>query len=170
MESVHEESVTRNIDENTITQAVVESMAGCRDDRLRTVMTSLIQYLHDFASEVRLTESEWAAGIAFLTAAGHLTDDKRQEFILLSDVLGLSTLVTAQNNVKPAGCTEATVFLRHGVRRTFEPHRRLGSPRSGSRTRRNSHGGFVLHIGLRLRVESGPGAIMSGRTTFTHIQ
>ena len=100
----------RNIDENTITQAVVESMAGCRDHRLRDVMTSLVQHLHSFAREVKLTEAEWAAGIAFLTAAGKITDDKRQEFILLSDVLGLSTLVTAQNNAKPIGCTESTVF------------------------------------------------------------
>jgi hydroxyquinol 1,2-dioxygenase len=100
----------RNIDENTITQAVVESMAACRDERLCVVMTSLIQHLHSFAREVKLTEAEWAAGIAFLTTAGHMTDNKRQEFILLSDVLGLSTLVTAQNNAKPDGCTESTVF------------------------------------------------------------
>ena len=49
-------------------------------------------------------------GIQFLAAAGYITDDKRQEFILLSDALGLSMLVTAQNNARPAGCTEATVF------------------------------------------------------------
>jgi len=57
-----------------------------------------------------LTQEEWFAGVRFLTEAGRITDDKRQEFILLSDTLGLSTLVTAQNNAKPAGCTEATVF------------------------------------------------------------
>ena len=73
-------------------------------------MTCLVQHLHAFAREVKLTEAEWSEGIEFLTAAGHITDDKRQEFILLSDVLGLSTLVTAQNNLKPPGCTEATVF------------------------------------------------------------
>jgi len=69
-----------------------------------------VRHLHDFAREVQLSEEEWFEGIRFLTRAGHITDDKRQEFILLSDVLGLSTLVTAQNNVKPAGCTESTVF------------------------------------------------------------
>ncbi|MDY0747778.1 intradiol ring-cleavage dioxygenase [Paucibacter sp. R3-3] len=100
----------RNINEDTITQAVLASMAGCRDARLREVMTSLVQHVHAFARETKLTEAEWFQGIEFLTRAGHITDDKRQEFILLSDVLGLSMLVTAQNNAKPAGCTEATVF------------------------------------------------------------
>jgi hydroxyquinol 1,2-dioxygenase len=100
----------RNIDENTITEAVVASFANAGDERLRTVMTSLVKHLHAFAREVRLTEAEWFAGIEFLTRAGHITDDKRQEFILLSDTLGLSTLVTAQNNARPPGCTESTVF------------------------------------------------------------
>lgn len=100
----------RNINEDTITQAVLASMDQCRNPRLRTIMTSLVQHIHSFAREVKLTESEWFAAIKFLTDVGHITSDARQEFILLSDVLGLSTLVTAQNNVKPAGCTEATVF------------------------------------------------------------
>jgi hydroxyquinol 1,2-dioxygenase len=59
---------------------------------------------------VHLTEAEWLAGIQFLTATGEITDDKRQEFVLLSDTLGLSMLVIAQNNRKPPGATEATVF------------------------------------------------------------
>lgn len=100
----------KNINENTITQAVLASMEQCRNPRLRTVMTSLVQHLHSFARDVKLTEDEWFTAIKFLTDVGHITDEVRQEFILLSDVLGLSTLVTAQNNVKPAGCTEATVF------------------------------------------------------------
>jgi hydroxyquinol 1,2-dioxygenase len=104
------EASVRNISEETITQAVVESIARCPDDRLRAVLTSLVQHLHGFARETRLTEAEWLAGIEFLTTVGHITDDKRQEFILLSDTLGLSMLVTAQNNARPAGCTEATVF------------------------------------------------------------
>jgi len=99
-----------NINEDTITQAVIEAMAACENQRLRTVMTSLVQHLHAFARDVHLTESEWSDGIAFMTAAGHITDDKRQEFVLLSDVLGLSTLVTAQNNTKPTGCTDSTVL------------------------------------------------------------
>ncbi|CAN5394136.1 intradiol ring-cleavage dioxygenase [soil metagenome] len=100
----------RDIDEHTITAAVLQSMQDCRDPRLLEILSSLVTHLHGFAREVRLTESEWMQAIGFLTAAGHITDDKRQEFILLSDTLGLSTLVTAQNNAKPAGCTEATVL------------------------------------------------------------
>lgn len=99
-----------DIDEWTITQAVLKAQAGTQDARLRRVLDALVRHLHDFAREVELTEAEWAQGIDFLTRVGHITDDRRQEFILLSDVLGLSTLVTAQNNRRPGGCTEATVF------------------------------------------------------------
>lgn len=100
----------RNINEDTITQAVLASMDGCRNERLHTVMTSLVQHLHAFARDVKLTEDEWFKAIRFLTAVGDITDDKRQEFVLLSDTLGLSMLVTTQNNRKPAACTEATVL------------------------------------------------------------
>jgi len=100
----------RNINEDTITQAVLASVADDCDRRLRTIFTSLVQHLHSFAREVKLTEAEWSKAIQFLTEAGHITDDRRQEFILLSDTLGLSMLVMAQNNKKPPECTEATVF------------------------------------------------------------
>lgn len=100
----------RNINEDTITQAVIASMSHCDDERLRTVMTSLVQHLHAFARDVKLTEDEWFHAIRFLTEAGHITDDRRQEFVLLSDTLGLSMLVTTQNHRKPAACTEATVL------------------------------------------------------------
>ncbi|CAL8481573.1 intradiol ring-cleavage dioxygenase [Caballeronia sp. S22] len=100
----------RNINEDTITQAVLASMDDRCDSRLRTIFTSLVQHLHSFAREVKLTEAEWFKAIQFLTECGHITDDKRQEFILLSDTLGLSMLVMAQNNKKPTECTEATVF------------------------------------------------------------
>jgi hydroxyquinol 1,2-dioxygenase len=99
-----------NLNEDTITQAVLARHAGMADERLREIVTSLIQHLHAFAREVKLTEDEWLAGIKFLTDTGHITTDKRQEFILLSDTLGLSMLVTAQQNRKPHGCTESTVF------------------------------------------------------------
>ena len=99
-----------NIDQWTITKAVLETQEHCPDARLKQVMASLVRHLHDFARDVQLTEDEWMAGIRFLTDTGHITDDNRQEFILLSDVLGLSTLVTAQNHPTPAGCTEPTVF------------------------------------------------------------
>jgi len=100
----------RNVDENTITSGVVELIARTPDPRLREIMSALIQHLHGFAREVQLSEQEWFQGIRFLTDVGNFTDERRQEFILLSDTLGLSMLVVAQNNRKPRGCTEATVF------------------------------------------------------------
>lgn len=104
------ETALRNLDEDNITRAVIGTHAGAASARLRELMTSLIQHLHAFARETRLTEAEWMQGIEFLTEVGHITTDKRQEFILLSDTLGLSMLVTALNHRKPEGCTEATVF------------------------------------------------------------
>lgn len=100
----------RNIDAATITPAFLQRLEGCGNARLQAVLGALVTHLHDFAREVRLTEDEWLAGIRFLTATGQTCDARRQEFILLSDVLGLSMLLVAQNHDKPAGCTEATVF------------------------------------------------------------
>ncbi|GAB3489766.1 intradiol ring-cleavage dioxygenase [Curvibacter fontanus] len=100
----------RNLNEDTITQAVIERFSRTPDPRLKEIMTSLVQHLHAFAREVRLTEEEWFKGIQYLTATGQMCSDTRQEFILLSDTLGLSMLTVAMNNDKPAGCTEPTVF------------------------------------------------------------
>jgi hydroxyquinol 1,2-dioxygenase len=100
----------RNLTQDNITQAVIGRLAETPDPRLKEIMTSLVQHLHAFAREVKLTEEEWFKGIDFLTRVGHITDDKRQEFVLLSDTLGLSMLTVAMNNDKPAGCTESTVF------------------------------------------------------------
>ena len=99
----------RNIDEHTITRAFVQRLDGCDNPRLKEVLTALVTHLHDFAREVKLTEAEWMAGIQFLTRTGQMCDDRRQEFILLSDTLGLSMLTIALNHAKPPGCTEATV-------------------------------------------------------------
>jgi hydroxyquinol 1,2-dioxygenase len=96
--------------EQELTDRVVASFEGAGDERLKTVMQALTRHLHAFLREVRLTEDEWNKGIAFLTAAGHITDDKRQEFILLSDVLGASMQTIAINNEAYANATEATVF------------------------------------------------------------
>lgn len=96
--------------EDIITEAAVASFAGCADERLRTIMSSLVRHLHAFGRDVKLTQAEWFKAIDFLTAVGHITDEKRQEFVLLSDTLGLSMLVVALNDHKPAGCTESTVF------------------------------------------------------------
>ncbi|NML17367.1 intradiol ring-cleavage dioxygenase [Azohydromonas caseinilytica] len=100
----------RNIDEFSITQAVLGSLEGCKDARLKEVLAALVRHLHDFAREVRLTEAELMQGIDFLTAVGQKCDDKRQEFVLLSDTLGLSMLTVALNHARPAGATQATVF------------------------------------------------------------
>ena len=100
----------RNLTQDDITEAVIARLAQTPDARLRQIMTSLVRHLHAFAREVKLSEDEWFRGIDFLTRVGHITDQQRQEFILLSDTLGLSMLTVAMNNDKPAGCTEATVF------------------------------------------------------------
>lgn len=97
-----------------LTDAVLRSFAQCADPRLKTIMESLVRHLHGFIRDVDLTPDEWRAGIEFLTATGHKCDAKRQEFILLSDVLGASMLVVdlAQARAKAAGtdsATEATV-------------------------------------------------------------
>ena len=83
------------IDYNTITDAAIEQMAGTPDPRLREVMEVLVRHLHSFAREVDLTPEEWLEGIKFLTAVGQKCTPVRQEFILLSDTLGLSTLVNS---------------------------------------------------------------------------
>jgi hydroxyquinol 1,2-dioxygenase len=101
---------TRNLTDEELTQAVLASFGNSSSDRFQELIRSLVVHLHAFASEVELTEEEWLAGIQFLTRTGHITDDKRQEFILLSDVLGLSMLVVGLNHRKPATATPSTVF------------------------------------------------------------
>jgi protocatechuate 3,4-dioxygenase beta subunit len=96
--------------EATATHAVVDSFASTPDARLREVMESLTRHLHGFVREVEPTQGEWEAAIGFLTRVGQLCDDRRQEFILLSDVLGVSMLVDAINNRRPVGATESTVL------------------------------------------------------------
>src|ERR1700733_7726344 len=100
----------REFDDKSITQAVIGRLSECHDPRFKRVMTSLVTHLHDFVREVRLTEDEWRAGIDFLPATGQKCSATRQEFILLSDTLGVSMLTIALNHAKPAGATEATVF------------------------------------------------------------
>jgi hydroxyquinol 1,2-dioxygenase len=96
--------------EQAVTDSVIASFVNTKDDRLREVLESLTRHLHAFARDVRLTQEEWAAGIGFLTRAGHITDDRRQEFILLSDVLGLSMLTVGINAPADPAATESTVF------------------------------------------------------------
>src|SRR5215471_15635020 len=77
----------------TITDAVLEQMANTPDPRMKEVMEAAVRHLHAFAREVNLTPAEWIKGIEFMTAAGKMCSPERQEFILLSDTLGLSALV-----------------------------------------------------------------------------
>jgi alcohol dehydrogenase class IV/protocatechuate 3,4-dioxygenase beta subunit len=95
--------------EEAVTAEVLASFGGAAAPRYQEIMQSLVRHLHAFAREVRLTEAEWQQGIEFLTRAGHITDDRRQEFILLSDVLGLSMMTVAINAPASAGATESTV-------------------------------------------------------------
>lgn len=96
--------------EEDLIERVLASFAQTQDPRLKTVMESLARHLHAFIRDVRLTEDEWNAAIEFLTAVGHITDDRRQEFVLLSDVLGASMQTIAVNNEAYENATEATVF------------------------------------------------------------
>src|SRR5690348_8379443 len=108
----------RNLTEQNLTEAVLAKLATTEDARFKQIMTSLLEHLHAFVREVELTEAEWFAGIQFLTATGQKCDDKRQEFILLSDTLGVSMLVVALEQARGAKAladqpgerpTEATV-------------------------------------------------------------
>jgi hydroxyquinol 1,2-dioxygenase len=102
--------VSRNLADSDLTQAVEHSFDGTPNARLRDIMQALVRHLHAFATEVELTENEWFAAIDYLTRTGHITDAKRQEFVLLSDVLGLSMQVIGINHRHPDGATESTVF------------------------------------------------------------
>jgi len=104
--------------ETTLTDAVIARLSPDADPRFRQIMQSLIRHLHGFVREVELTEEEWFEAIKFLTATGQKCDDKRQEFILMSDVLGVSMLVDAINHRSSGGTTETTVlgpFFVHGA-------------------------------------------------------
>ncbi len=98
-----------NLAEN-LTARVLAKLDTAPDPRFREVMRSLVQHLHGFIRETQLTEAEWIQGIGFLTATGQKCDGRRQEFILLSDTLGVSMLVDAINNSAGDGATETTVL------------------------------------------------------------
>jgi hydroxyquinol 1,2-dioxygenase len=100
----------REFDPRSITHAVIERLGDCDDARFKRVMASLVTHLHDFVRDVHLTEPEWLAAIQFLTEIGQTCTDKRQEFILLSDTLGVSILVITLNHPADAGSSESTVM------------------------------------------------------------
>jgi protocatechuate 3,4-dioxygenase beta subunit len=124
-----------------LTESVVDRMSGA-SPRLREVMTTLVHHLHAFVREAALTQDEWRAGVDFLTRAGQMCSETRQEFILLSDILGVSMLVDAIANHSGEGITESTV---------------LGPFYSGEQ-RELTSGESIL-----LRVEDGEPLVMKGR-------
>jgi protocatechuate 3,4-dioxygenase beta subunit len=132
----------RNKTEDDITAEVRERFAHTPDPRLREIMLSLIGHLHAFVKEVNLTEAEWFQAIEILTKAGHMSGDKRQEFILFSDTLGVSMVVDLLSHRKPDGATESTVF---------GPFHRQNAPEL-------PWGGNIAHLD-----KEGPPTLVSGR-------
>ena len=100
----------RDFNEHNATDAVLARMDGCDNPRLQEVMISVIKHLHAVVREVEPTPEEWFKAVQFLTETGQMCDDKRQEYILLSDTLGVSMLVDAINHRKPSGATASTVL------------------------------------------------------------
>lgn len=98
------------VTEDNITELAARRWASAHDPRTAELMTALVRHLHAFAREVRLTEPEWMAAMRWLTETGQISDEKREEFILASDVLGLSMLVVQMNHAFDAKATPATVL------------------------------------------------------------
>lgn len=102
--------MAKDFTEDSAAQAVIDSFAATPDSRLREVLTSLVEHLHGWVRDIRPAREEWEAAIRYLTAVGQACTDTRQEFILLSDVLGASMLVETINGSATAGATESTVL------------------------------------------------------------
>ncbi|MFF9115003.1 intradiol ring-cleavage dioxygenase [Streptomyces massasporeus] len=116
--------MTTDATRDGVTEQALASLGGTADPRLRELLTGLVRHLHDFARETRLTQDEWERAIAFLTATGQMCTETRQEFILLSDVLGLSMLVETLSGDRASGATESTVLGPFHM--TESPVRALG--------------------------------------------
>ena len=95
--------------QDKLTEEVVAAFAKASDPRLREIMTSLVKHLHAFAREVDLTPDEWLAGMRFLTEIGQISTERRPEFILLSDVLGLSMMVVSLAQARASGQTKGAI-------------------------------------------------------------
>lgn len=106
----------------TATDAVVDSFRETEDQRLREILESLTRHLHAFVTDIEPTLEEWEAAIGFLTAVGRKCDDTRQEFVLLSDILGVSMIVETMNGAEEG--TESTVLGPFHM--TASPRRELG--------------------------------------------
>jgi protocatechuate 3,4-dioxygenase beta subunit len=113
-----------DFNEQTATAAVLERLSGCKDARTKQIAASIVTHLHEVVREVEPTMEEWFEAIQFLTSTGQICDQRRQEFILMSDTLGVSMLADAINNRKPSGATESTVLGPFHVERP--PRREMG--------------------------------------------
>ncbi|MFD8218067.1 dioxygenase [Streptomyces sp. NPDC059697] len=100
----------RDLTSDTITEAVISTMRDTKGARVAEILESLVRHLHAFVRDVELTEEEWAQGVDFLTRTGQTCTPTRQEFILLSDVLGVTMLVDALSNRRPANATQNSVL------------------------------------------------------------
>lgn len=119
------------IDEQSITDAVTRRLEGATSPRVREVSEALVRHLHAFVREVEPTMEEWWQGVDFLTRTGHMCSATRQEFVLLSDTLGISMLVDAINH-RSGGATESTVLGPFYV--DDPPRAELGADISGGQT------------------------------------
>ena len=99
----------KELTEDNFTNEVLATFKDAESERFKEIMQSLIRHLHTFVREVQLTEEEWFEAIRFLIRTGQISDDNRQEFILLSDTLGVSMQMIGVNHSKPSGATESTV-------------------------------------------------------------
>jgi len=145
-----QDKIRRSTTEDDITAAVLARFSATPDPRLKQIMLGLIKHLHAFVKEVELTEAEWFQAIEILTEAGKMCSDKRQEFILFSDTLGVSMVVDLIGHRKPEGATESTVF---------GPFHRLGAPqmpRGGNIAHRDTTGVPTLVSGRVLDLEGKP--------------
>ncbi|MGW6097614.1 dioxygenase family protein [Streptomyces sp. NPDC055157] len=100
----------RDLTSDTITEAVISTMRDTKDSRVAEILESLVRHLHSFVRDVELTEEEWARAVDFLTRTGQMCTPTRQEFILLSDVLGVTMLVDALSHRRPAEATQNSVL------------------------------------------------------------
>jgi protocatechuate 3,4-dioxygenase beta subunit len=127
-----------------LTRDVIDRMRGAESARLREVMAIVVRHLHAIVREAQLTQGEWWQAIDFLTHAGKMCSDSRQELILLSDILGVSMLVDAVDNVAGPGISDSTVL----------------GPFYAGHQRELAHGDSIL-----LREEASEPLVMSGRVT-----
>ena len=120
----------KTLTENGLTAVALARLGRTPNPRMKQIMTALIRHLHGFVRETGLTPAEWKTGIEFLTAVGHITDDKRQEFILLSDTLGVSAMVDLVRHRRLEHGTDSSLlgpFYRDGA-----PEQPLGASIAGN--------------------------------------